>query len=276
MITGRKNIFELLSERYNLVKEIEKINRLYTADLVSIGYPVMYSLEMFVDEYCLDQWKQCGTALTCDDLRETLEIDRIITTDKLTYEDVLVYIEYILNMIKVCEIYMSKDSRVKFHRNILKLKGNIEIILNHLNYQQIYLEEEEKVLLVQKDKAAFAVAEIVSNDDALKVLEYNHYLLAGNLNRKREILKAMADIIEPIRTNLEKSLSSDFGFLVNSINIRHNNMEGSHKKKFVANMDKETLEYWYDETYQLMLYCILQNEQKERAKRILDLKKQVN
>ena len=79
---------------------------------------------------------------------------------------------------------------------------------------------------------------------------------------KRNILKALADKIEGFRDNLDKDSSSDFGFLANNINIRHNNLDGKNKKEYLVNIENEELESWYDETYQVMLLCILENNYK--------------
>ena len=134
--------------------------------------------------------------------------------------------------------------------------------MSNLNYEYIYFDKEEKVILVERDSAAFAVADIVEEELAFKVIEYNHYLLKGDLDKKRNILKALADKVEGFRDNLNKSLFSDFGYLANNINIRHNNLEGKNKKEYLLNIANEELEDWYDETYQVMLLCILENNYK--------------
>ena len=109
------------------------------------------------------------------------------------------------------------------------------------------------------------------------MIEYNHYLLKGDLDRKRNILKALADKIEGFRDNLDKDLSSDFGFLANNINIRHNNLDGKNKKEYLVNIENEELESWYDETYQVMLLCILENNYKESlTNKIEEIKTKIN
>ena len=154
---------------------------------------------------------------------------------------------------------------------------NIEILLSNLNYEYRYFDKEEKVILVERDSAAFAVADIVEEELAFKVIEYNHYLLKGDLDRKRNILKALADKIEGFRDNLDKDLSSDFGFLANNINIRHNNLDGKNKKEYLVNIENEELESWYDETYQVMLLCILENNYKESlTNKIEEIKTKIN
>ncbi len=68
--------------------------------------------------------------------------------------------------------------------------------MSNLSYEYIYFDKEEKVILVERDSAAFAVADIVEEELAFKVIEYNHYLLKGDLDKKRNILKALADKVE--------------------------------------------------------------------------------
>lgn len=274
--TARKNFFDLISRRYDLVKEIVKIDGLFDEAEIEVNGRHFYTIEEFVDEYALYNWKQCGSYLECGEIRDDLSLNDFIFNCKfkaeIELEDLLLYIEYILNMIKLCDSYQQNLDLV-FDKSFMNLVRNINILLDHLNYKEVYMEKEEKVILVEKDSSAIMVAEIVEEDVAFKVLEYNHHLLKGNLSRKREILKTMADEIEAFRKQLDSSLSSDFGFLVNSVHIRHNNLEGDSRKQFVADMDEEQLEFWYDEAYRLMIYCILQNEQKERSKRIKELKK---
>lgn len=274
--TARKNIFDLISQRYDLAKEVLKIDVLFSEAEIEVYGRYTYTIEDFVDEYALHNWKHCGSYLGCAEISDDLSLCDFIYNCRIRaeieLESLLLYTEYVLNMIKLCNSYQQNFDLV-FDKNFTILVRNINILLDHLNYKEVYIEKEEKVILVEKDSSAIMVAEIVEEDVAFKVLEYNHHLLKGNLSRKREILKTMADEIEAFRKQLDSSLSSDFGFLVNSVHIRHNNLEGDSRKQFVADMDEEQLEFWYDEAYRLMIYCILQNEQKERSKRIKELKK---
>lgn len=64
--------------------------------------------------------------------------------------------------------------------------------------------------------------------------------------------------------------------MLNNMNIRHNNKSGNNKKELVAQMDDEELENWYDELYQLLLFCILIKDNKDRKGRIDELLKRIN
>ena len=74
---------------------------------------------------------------------------------------------------------------------------------------------------------------------------------------------------------LNSKLDDDIGFMLNNINIRHNNKSGKSKKEYVYKMRKDTMEKWYDETYQMLLLAFLLNEQPNRSKKISHLKEKL-
>ena len=65
-------------------------------------------------------------------------------------------------------------------------------------------------------------------------------------------------------------------FLMNMNLIRHNNKSGKNKKELVAQMSDEELESWYDELYQLLLFCVLIKDNKERKDKVDELLKRIN
>lgn len=79
---------------------------------------------------------------------------------------------------------------------------------------------------VPKMPEAITVSEIVSPESSYKVLEYNHYTMKGDIARKRETLRILADQLEPRRVELaaiNKELENNVFFMFNNMNIRHNN-----------------------------------------------------
>lgn len=113
-------------------------------------------------------------------------------------------------------------------------------------------------IFVPKDRGAISVSEIVAPEISYKVLEYNHYTMKGDIARKRETLRILADQLEPRRVELaaiNKELANNVFFMFNNMNIRHNNSTEGDKnyREVVAKMTQDELENWYDETYQLCL-----------------------
>lgn len=285
--TARKSIFELMKGKYDLASEIIKIEDLLNEETIilynkSSNSSDEYALEEFVDEYAIHNWKNCQSYIDCEEIRADLDISKFIFKCKSQYSinliEILNYIEYILNIINMCNIADINDNEeIVFNKTYKILTRNINILLDHINYEMKTFEDEEKVLVVEKNSVATLVAELVDDELSFKIIEYNHHLLKENLNRKKEILKALADKVESLTDQLDKQLFSDFGFLVNNINIRHNNLEGKHKKEYIANMENKILEQWYDEAYQLMLLCIIQSKYNSETKsKIKQLKSDIS
>lgn len=133
---------------------------------------------------------------------------------------------------------------------------------------------------VPKDQAAISVAEIIDPGLAYKVIEYNHHSMKGDLDRKKAVLLALEDQLEPQREKLKQinsSLESDLFFLFNSINLRHNNTnpDGKNYIPFVAKMKDSELEHWYDDTYQMCLLAFLELDHLNRKDRIKGLKESI-
>lgn len=155
------------------------------------------------------------------------------------------------------------------------LQENVIGLIEDLGYETKIIEDEERVLLVEKNAAATATAEISPPELSNKIIEYNHFLLKGNIEEKRRILLALADKFEPVRNELKRvnaTLESNIGYLLNKMNIRHNNKEGKNASKYVANLSDEKLEEWYDEVYQMLLLSMLELDNIERNRKVSELK----
>ena len=130
---------------------------------------------------------------------------------------------------------------------------------------------------VPKDQSAIAVSEIVDPSLSYKVIEYNHRSMNGDLEKKKAVILALAEKLEPMQKKLRQinsSIESDLFYLLNNANLRHNNVEpGKKQNPSVAAMEKVELERWYDDTYQLCLLAFLELDNIERKKRIDELKK---
>ena len=60
-----------------------------------------------------------------------------------------------------------------------------------------------------------------------------------------------------LQANNQSALAENVTFLLNSLNLRHNNAEGKHAKNKILQMNNEELEDWYDKTYDTMLLALL-------------------
>lgn len=150
-----------------------------------------------------------------------------------------------------------------------KLCERLEYSLDKTNHELITLENGDRII-VEKNVYASEVSQIVSEsniEDAIKVLEYNHFSNKGNIQRKKEILISLANYLEPLRdelnafeelkevmkVNSKKIIAVEqlFG-MYNNLGLRHNN-----DKQYHLNMNDEELEQWYDDIYTSTLFVIL-------------------
>ena len=90
------------------------------------------------------------------------------------------------------------------------------------------------------------------------------------------MLKKIADSLEPRRDllkKLNKTAVDDFFFLVNKMNIRHNNCDPSDEAKYCKSFDEMSIsekEDWYDLIYNqaLMLYILFDYQSRKEKIRI--------
>ncbi|MBO6241131.1 MAG: hypothetical protein J6O61_09955 [Butyrivibrio sp.] len=135
----------------------------------------------------------------------------------------------------------------------------------------------DEIMIVEKNAVAIEVADKVP-ELADIIIEYNHYLLKGDLNRKKELLKRIADALEPERKELNginKSATDDFFFMVNNWNIRHNNCNPNDAKNYNSKFDSFSTaqkEECYDLVYEQGLALYVMKEQLGRTKKIDSLK----
>ena len=139
------------------------------------------------------------------------------------------------------------------------------------------VNEKGITIFTPKSQEAISVSEIIAPELSYKVIEYNHHLLQGNIEKKKAILLLLADKIESKRSdlkNINRTMETNIFMLFNNMNIRHDNCskESSHYIEYVANMPKKELEEWYDEIYQLSLLAFLELDNIERNRKISDLK----
>ena len=250
----RKNIFEILNDKYDAKEEIGKIDFLFNNALLIIHNTLTFqqnqgNVEAVVQDRLFYNWKQRGACLSCEEIRKKLGID----LTKSEQNDILTRLEYYLNIINLANTKLTYPNCQKTQQFAM-LEKNIEILLDHLNYECLSLKEDEKIVLIPKNPAATSVAEISTKNTAIAILMYNHASLKGDLNQKQNLLLKIYLEYEKLLQKGIDGFSEYFDKtrgLVNKLNIKHNN------EKEIENLDNKQLEEWYDELYQLLLFCVL-------------------
>jgi hypothetical protein len=280
----RRNIFDILSENFDITQEIKLIWQLFEKDVsIFMNKDALfetcteYSILGCVEEYAFDNWKSRNRCISPLDMIERLGInENMIMSINNFSDELLMFLEFILNMIMRCDIAI-KQKQLTMSSNYQILKENIVIFIEHFGYTTHYLKDVEQVIIIEKNPAVISVSEISEPEICKKIIQYNHYTLKGNIDAKKDIIIALANEIEPQRKEMEKinsSIESDLFFLLNNMNIRHNNIEpkNTNYKPFVAKMSKSVLEHWYDEVYQLILLAKLLLDNVKRQNEIKTLK----
>lgn len=278
--TDTRNFYQRMEQEIDFDNEYRKLEVL----LFSNNREVPESMNTIIRRYFL-AWRHRDIYTSFEELRNAVGFPVRLRDDTLEFgnsphdmNDYFAYSEMIIG------ILIDFEDQKLFPREVINggkaIVQNIERVLSKVGYRFIVQNQDGRVLVCKKDAAASAVAEISPQAISDAVLEYNHYLLKGNISRKRELLSLIALDLEPRRKEIgaiANTAGDDFFFLVNNLNIRHNNTDASDKAKYkpeVANMQKATLEELYDKTYRLALFLYLSleyNQYKTKFRALRDL-----
>lgn len=272
---GRKNFFERIEQNLNLQNEYEKLEK------IVLKYTNEYNMSLNdeIKSY-FDLWKYKKNYLSFDELRSHLGFtytkawDYSFNAEIESIYDFFVYCEMILNMILVV---LPEEAQIVNDNIIKKIIYIINYDLESLNYTVSKMSDDQYII-VQKDAAVSEVVELVEPTIADSILEYNHYVLKGDLEKKKNILVKIANALEPQKSEIKAinyQLFKDYFYLINNMDIRHNNCDSSDTSNYNAYFDKLTLkekEEWYDEIYQMGLLIFLLLENKERSTKVANIK----
>ncbi|MEA4949951.1 MAG: hypothetical protein VB068_09935 [Petrimonas sp.] len=269
------SIFERLQPRVDLTVEYLKLDKAICNEKDRYGTTINGILAQN-----FRSWKYRGNYMSLQELRGELglNIENFEPVSGYVYKqinenDFFLFCELFSNL---CDAFAEKIEHAGFTENFIDIFTTMQTDLAVLNYSVQRLLDG-RLVIVETNPAATAVSKTAEPDLSDKIIEYNHYLLRGDLAKKREILRALSHKFDAIKSSL-KSINSGLedkaSFLLNNLNIRHNNkdMQSKDYRKFVDDMSDDDLEHWYDETYQTLLFAILAVDQVARNQAIDELK----
>ena len=272
---GRKNFFERIEQNLNLQNEYEKL------EIIVLKYTDDYNMSLNDEiESYFDLWKYKKNYLSFAELRSHLGFTYTKSWDYSfnavieSIDDFFLYCEMILNMILVV---LPEEAQIENKNIIKKIMYIINYDLESLNYTVSKMSDDQYII-IQKNATVSEVVDLVEPTLADAILEYNHYVLKGDLEKKKNILIKIAASLEPKKSGIKginNQLCNDYFYLINNMDIRHNNCDSSDKSKYNSYFDKLTLkekEEWYDEIYQMGLLIFLLLENKERSTKIANIK----
>lgn len=185
-------------------------------------------------------------------------------------ESLITVIEVVYNFWMLIYVRLYEEDGVTCEdavpEQFLRVKKTMDEYLSQCNHKSVYDSEQESVLVIEDDPTVTAVVEVVDAPVSLDILKYNHHSLKGDLKSKKEILRNMGDTLENrekellrVDTNLKKTIFH----ILNTMGIRHMNTQNTTNVAKVG----ESLEYWYDELYQMMLLAFLRMDNVERMQK---------
>lgn len=271
---GRRNFFDRLARTIDFQREYQKIESLVLQPHSLHGDSIEDSIERY-----FKNWKYNANYLSFKELRDQLKFTFVrdgyydVPSGHIKdANDFFDYCEMIINM-----IVLLPEEEAEYHENnVNEIIRLIDYDLNSLNHK--IRKIDDKYLIIQKDATVSEVVDIVEVSLAKIILEYNHYLLKGDLEKKKNILVKIANALEPQKSEIKAinyQLFKDYFYLINNMDIRHNNCDSSDTSNYNAYFDKLTIEEkeeWYDEIYQMRLLIFLLLENQNRTEKISDLK----
>ena len=278
---ARKSIFDIASESLNISNEANRIVKMFYEDDTLYRNSSGYTIVEYIENYVFEEWKWRGHFIDVNDFMESIEYESIVhRCQYYDTESFLTLIELVYNFWELAHRdLIAEDSELKWGGNFYHLEDVMNDNLQKYNYKAYNCDD--RILVIEDKPEVTAVAEIVEQNLAIQVIQYNHRSLRGNLDTKKQILIALGSELEPRRKELQalnKQLSEDIFFMLNNIHVRHNNRDPkdpSKYKEFIFKMDDGELEEWYDELYQMLLLAILLLDNADRSSKVKELKNKI-
>jgi len=269
---SRKNIFEILDKEIDFGEEARRIYALFSEKETQVtcrdNQVHTLSLEEFINEEYFSTWRHRGRCISVEEFKRKIGINfnHSNLLNDCTMALFLNYCEYVSNMLLLFGNEETENYNAhKFGIMNIGITGgliiaNIDSCLNELNMKRSIDNDNLICRIVEINPSATMAADNLEKEAATKVFEYNHYLLKGDLAKKREILIYLSGLVEPLSKQLNAngygSIDKYTRFLLNNMNIRHNNLEGKEKNPFLDSLGEDELEKIYDKTYELILLCV--------------------
>lgn len=279
----RKSIFDIVADNIDMESDTFRLTTMMENEkTLCLWRNTYYSIFKFVDEYCFQDWEYRNHFINVNDFLEALDYATLIKDAIHDIEAHLTLVELFYNF---WNLAYNKFEDEEFKKNLqwcgnfYHLKDVMDDILEEHNHTVYAAEDKDYFIVIEDKPEVTATAEIMPTAAlSFDIIRYNHRSLKGELDFKKAILVSLGAELEPKRKTLQgvnRQLSEDIFFMLNNMNVRHNNCvkeDAGKYKEYVANMSAEEMENWYDELYQMILLAFLLLDNIERISNVKDLK----
>ena len=262
---SRKTMFEIASSRENFSANIESIDQLFShegivlcADRLLRGAGMRQSIEQFVSDNLLLAWPHRGGCATTRLLRKKLGIPEVASWIARSEDATVLYLEYVSNMLQLFVVWADGTGSYGDvdEAKLSALQEDLARAIDSLGFER--LERDDQVLLLEKNAAAKVVLETEAESSvADAIADFLHWSNRGDIDAKKTALAALAKDFEGFKPTLAgrdaSALAKDFDFLVNNLDIRHNNKAGRNASEALAGMGSDDVLTWLDRAFSLYL-----------------------
>ncbi len=268
----RTNMYDIINGgKFDVVKEYARIWTLFnTADHIgSRAVPLAKQIPLGM-QFFPDSFKR--RAITLEDFNDVFGFKFNPPNESVTEDELISYCEYIVTL---CDhLWEYAEDCLEDDSDYLRddLFQTIESCMDELGLMPA--KRDNITIFVNKDPTVTAVAEMVDESMSYDVKSYIHNQTKGNLQRKKTILKFLADDIEPERNKLRginRTLEGNLFQMLQKF-VRHNNEENP----YIKGLSPDELEACYDDIYQMWLLAKAEIDNLERKKRVEETLKRIN
>ncbi len=197
---GRTNLFELLANSNDMRKDVSRLDTMFTEYYFISLKPKhsYYTLKDFVDEFCFKSWPERGRCIDVDDFLDTINYSHLeMSASANNLDSFLTLIEVIYNFWHLAVSFGNKyRDELQYHDTVNMLQEIMDNCLSEYNQKAFYFPEQQKCIIAEDMPQITAAAEATDPETAIEIVRYNHRQLAGDIARKKAILKTLADNLE--------------------------------------------------------------------------------
>jgi hypothetical protein len=275
----RKNLYDILKEMdvdiraeycqlFRMVFEESCVDDPF--ELLDVTSPTFAG---FVDSKVLKDTSIRGTSTNLFGLISKLNLPVPEENSEISLDNLLLFCEVLLAVIAEGRGVYSLQPNVEIQAGIIL--ENINKLANSTGH---YIHKSKQgLVLLEKNPAVIKAAESTDSDATAEcLLEYGHRSVHGNLKRKRQILTTLASEMECYRHDLESNgfrmFADNLWFMLNNMNIRHNNTTGKAANLVAQSITEKELEQWYDSTFSMLVTAVLVHHEIPTLQNIENLK----
>lgn len=249
----RKSIFDI-EIRIDIDYEFENLKEVLFESNALYYNSCDYSLYSFFNNEIFPVWKYKGMFIDFDDFVDRLNIN--FDSHTCSEEKFLYLLELLVNLWPLTETKLDPQYEKYFSKKVIGyMRMNLPLIIEKMNYK--VESDKQKYRLIKRDSDVDSVLDIISDDFAKLLLDYND-IRNNSMEIKKNILKDLDLFIEKNKKEYQRVDNETY----NTVQVIVNNMGVNHpiKKEPYTSLEHYELITWYDKCFKLIIHLIRKKE----------------